>query len=46
MIYERLTVLYDKGVIKNLTNYVAKGLITQDQADSIMGVVHEATLED
>lgn len=36
MIYERLKVLYNTGVIKSLKNYVAKGIITPQQAESIM----------
>lgn len=35
MIYERLKVLYKAGAIKSLAVYVAKGLITQEQADEI-----------
>ena len=46
MIYERLKVLYENGIIKDLTNYIAKGLITEDQANSIMGITYEATLEE
>lgn len=36
MIFERLMALYKAGKIKDLSNYVAKGLITQAQADEIM----------
>ena len=36
MIYERLKALYKAGVIKNLSNYVKKGLITPEQAREIM----------
>lgn len=36
MIFERLKALYKAGVIKDLTNYVTKGLITREQADEIM----------
>lgn len=36
MIFERLKALYKAGTIKDLTNYVKKGLITQAQADEIM----------
>lgn len=36
MIYERIKALYLAGRIKSLANYVAKGLITQAQADSIV----------
>lgn len=35
MIYERLKVLYKTGKIKDLSNYVAKGLITEEQAKEI-----------
>lgn len=36
MIFERLKVLYKTGKIKDLSNYVAKGLITPDQAEAII----------
>ena len=36
MIFERLKELYKTGKIKDLTNYVAKGLITPEQAAEIM----------
>ena len=36
MIFERLKALYKVGRIKDLSNYVVKGLITQTQADEIM----------
>ena len=36
MIYERLKALYKAGVIKSLENYVAKGLITHEQAEEIL----------
>ena len=36
MIFERLKVLYKAGKIKDLSNYIAKGLITQEQADEII----------
>ena len=36
MIFERLKALYKAGRIKNLSNYVAKGLITEEQAREIM----------
>lgn len=36
MIFERLKALYKTGKIKDLSNFVAKGLITQAQADEIM----------
>ena len=35
MIFERLKALYKAGRIKDLTNYVAKGLITPEQAEEI-----------
>ena len=35
MIFERLKALYNAGKIKDLTNYVAKGLITKKQANEI-----------
>lgn len=37
MIFERLKVLYGAGKIKSLRIYVEKGLITQEQANEIMG---------
>ena len=37
MIFERLKVLYEAGKIKDLSNYVVKGLITQEQANEILG---------
>lgn len=36
MIFERLKVLYEKGLIKDLTVYVAKGLITEEQYNEIV----------
>ena len=36
MIYERLKALYNAGKIKDLTVYITKGLITQEQADKIL----------
>lgn len=36
MIYERLKALYKTGKIKSLAVYVAKGLITAEQADEIV----------
>ena len=36
MIYERIKALYKAGAIKNLDNYVAKGLITAQQAEEIL----------
>ena len=36
MIFERLKKLYNAGAIKDLSNYVAKGLITLEQAEEIM----------
>ena len=36
MIFERLKALYKAGVIKNLSVYIEKGLISQEQADEIM----------
>ena len=35
MIFERIKALYLAGKIKNLANYVKKGLITQTQANEI-----------
>ena len=37
MIFERIKALYEAGKIKDLTNYVAKGLITEEQAKEIIG---------
>ena len=36
MIFERLKALFVAGVINDLTNYVKKGLITDDQALEII----------
>lgn len=36
MIFERIKKLYAEGKIKNLSVYVEKGLITQEQANEIM----------
>lgn len=36
MIFERLKILYKNRVIKNLSNYIAKGLITDSQAQLII----------
>ena len=36
MIFERLKKLYINGKIKDLTVYVTKGLITQEQAEEII----------
>lgn len=36
MIFERLKALYKAGIVKDLTNYVKKGLITQEQANEIL----------
>ena len=36
MIFERIKKLYKSGAIKDLTNYVSKGLITPEQAYEIM----------
>ena len=36
MIFERLKKLYEEGKITNLNIYVAKGLITPDQANEIL----------
>ena len=36
MIFERLKALYESGKIKDLSNYVKKGLITSEQAEEIM----------
>lgn len=37
MLYERIKALYEAGKIVSLDNYVRKGLITQAQADEIIG---------
>lgn len=37
MVFERIKYLYETGAIKSLDNYVKKGIITQAQADEIMG---------
>lgn len=36
MIFERLKELYKSGAIKSLSIYVAKGLITPEQAEEIV----------
>lgn len=36
MIFERLKALYKQGKIKDLSNYVVKGLITAQQAEEIL----------
>lgn len=36
MIYERIKALFKAGAIKSLDNYVAKGLITPEQAEEIL----------
>lgn len=36
MIFERLKILFIAGVIKDLTIYVIKGLITEEQAFEII----------
>lgn len=36
MIFERLKALYKTGKIKDLSIYVAKGLITAEQAEEIL----------
>lgn len=36
MVFERLKILYKTGKIKDLSNYVAKGLITEAQAQEIV----------
>lgn len=36
MIFERIKKLYLEGKIKDLTIYVEKGLITQEQANEIL----------
>ena len=38
MIFERIKKLYAEGKIKDLSVYVEKGLITQEQANEILGV--------
>ena len=40
-IFERLTRLYTQNKISDLSVYVQKNLITQNQADEIMGVNNE-----
>lgn len=37
MIFERLKILYKTGKIKDLSNYVNKGLITKEQYAEITG---------
>ena len=37
MIFERLKILYETGKIKDLSNYVNKGLITEEQYTEITG---------
>lgn len=37
MIFERLKILYETGKIKDLSNYVNKGLITEEQYSEITG---------
>ena len=37
MIFERLKILYESGKIKDLSNYVNKGLITKEQYTEITG---------
>ena len=37
MIVERLKILYETGKIKDLSNYVNKGLITEEQYTEITG---------
>ena len=37
MIFERLKILYETGKIKDLSNYVNKGLITEEQYTDITG---------
>lgn len=41
MIFERLKKLYKEGKITNLNIYVAKGLITPDQANEILRFAKE-----
>lgn len=36
MIYDRIKKLYAEGKIKNLQVYIDKGLITQEQANTII----------
>lgn len=45
MIFERLKKLYEEGKITNLNIYVAKGLITPDQANEILGITKEDIVE-
>ena len=37
MFFERLKILYETGKIKDLSNYVNKGLITEEQYTEITG---------
>lgn len=37
MIFERLKILYETGKIKDLSTYVNKGLITEEQYTEITG---------
>ena len=37
MSFERLKILYETGKIKDLSNYVNKGLITEEQYTEITG---------
>lgn len=37
MIFKRLKILYETGKIKDLSNYVNKGLITEEQYTEITG---------
>lgn len=37
MVFERIKYLYETGSIKSLDNYIKKGIITQEQADEIIG---------
>ena len=41
MVYERLKKLYLEGKIKNLSNYVKKGIITSEQAIEISNSVSD-----
>jgi len=41
MVFERIKRLYENGLIKSLDNYVKKGIITQEQADEIIGTQGE-----
>lgn len=41
MIFERLKILYETGKIKDLSNYVNKGLITEEQYTEITGKVYK-----